>query len=194
MNNILLANFLGFASLVCYGLTLVPTNLRVIFPKTKSAGIPKNLLKHRRLIGVMAFYLALCHGILLISKRNFDMFDAKTYGVYVQGVFIFLVFACLTMTSNDWSIKLLKKNWKKVHQLTYLCMFLLIWHIWDKMSGHWSLFTPLALILAISITVLFVLRRWTEIRNRKPQKPQQSRTQQPQLSESKALAVSEKAQ
>ncbi|MGF1524379.1 MAG: ferric reductase-like transmembrane domain-containing protein [Leptolyngbyaceae cyanobacterium] len=170
MNGILLANLLGFLSLLCYVLTLLPTTLRVVFPAAKSAKILRLLLKHRRLVGVMSFYLALCHGFLIILKRNFDFFDVKTYGIYIQGVSTFLVFACLTITSNDWCMKKLKKNWKKLHQLTYLCMVLLTWHVWDKMSGHWSFFTPFSFIVLISIMVLFSARKWVESQNKSSQK------------------------
>lgn len=170
MNEVLLANLLGLLALLCYVLTLLPTTLRVVFPATKSERVTKLLMKHRRLIGVLAFYLALCHGVLLVLKRNFDFFDIKTYGIYIQGVSAFLVFACLTVTSNDWSMKKLKKNWKKLHQLTYLCMFLLTWHVWDKMSGHWSFFTPFSFIAMISIMVLFSVRRWVESQDRDSQK------------------------
>ena len=67
-----LANILGFASLISYVVTLLATILRTVFPQTKETGIPKWLLKRRRIIGIIAFFLALGHGLLMVKKRNFD--------------------------------------------------------------------------------------------------------------------------
>ncbi len=161
-----LANYLGLLALICYIVTLLPTILRIVFPITKKTEIPKLLLKHRRQVGVMAFILALFHGVLLVSKRNFDFLDIQTYWIYVQGVVTFIIFTLLTITSNDWSMKKMKKNWKKLHELTYLAMFLLVWHVIDKMWGHWSYLTPLGMVGITGITVLFIMRKIRERSNK----------------------------
>jgi sulfoxide reductase heme-binding subunit YedZ len=41
-------------------------------------------------------------------------------------------------------------------------MFLLTWHVWDKMSDHWSHVTPFGIVLILAINVLFIVRRWKE--------------------------------
>ena len=173
-----LANSLGFLALGSYILTLVPTNLRIVFPQTKRTSIPKWLLKHRRLIGILSFLLALGHGYLLVIKRDFDFFDPSTYWIYIQGVSTFTVFTLLAITSNDWSVKRLKKNWKRLHSQTYLAMFLLTWHVWDKMSEHWSYLTPIGLVAMVAIIALFLVRRWLE-RQDKQQKAKAKNSQPP---------------
>ncbi|BAY29073.1 ferric reductase-like transmembrane component protein [Nostoc carneum NIES-2107] len=162
-----LANSLGFLALAAYIFTLLPTNLRVVFPETKQTSIPKWLLKYRRIIGILAFCLALLHGFLLVKKRDFDFLDPRTYWIYIQGISTFTVFTLLAITSNDWSVKRLRKNWKKLHSLTYLAMFLLTWHVWDKMSEHWSYYTPIELIAMVTIIALFLKRYWTEYQHKK---------------------------
>ncbi len=164
-----MANILGLLALISYIVTLLPTILRIVFPRTKETGIPQRLLKHRRLIGILAFCFALGHGFLLVTKRNFDFFDLKTFWIYIQGVTTFTIFTILAITSNDWSVKKLKKNWKQLHKLTYFAMFLLTWHIWDKMSGHWTYLTPFG-IGAISGTTVFFLARLGIERRDKQQK------------------------
>jgi methionine sulfoxide reductase heme-binding subunit len=153
-----LANVLGLMALVSYSITLLPTILRIVFPKTKETGIPKLLLKHRRIIGIISFFLALGHGLLMIQKRNFDFFDLKTFEIYIQGITTLIIFTLLAITSNNWSIKKLKKNWKQLHKLTYIAMFILTWHIWDKMSGHWTYLTPISIVIIVGIIALFLLR------------------------------------
>lgn len=160
------ANSLGFLALISYILTLLPTIIKVVFPKTKKTEILKWLMKYRRQIGVISFLFALGHGILLIRKRNFDFFDIQTYWISVSGVLLLIIFTLLTITSNNWSIKKLKRNWKKLHELTYLAMFLLAWHVIDKMWGHWSYLTPLGIVGITSIIVLFIARKSIEHQNK----------------------------
>ena len=157
-----LANILGFASLISYVVTLLPTILRTVFPQTKETGIPKWLLKRRRLIGVIAFFLALGHGFLMVKKRNFDFFDLKTFWIYIQGITTLTIFTLLTITSNDWSVKRLKSNWKKLHNSTYLLIFLLLWHILASMAKHWSYLTPFGVLIIVTTSVFFIKRKWIE--------------------------------
>lgn len=163
------ASFLGFAALTAYILTLLPTNLRIVFPLTKKTGFPQWLLKNRRFIGLISFFLAVAHGFIFFKQRNFDVFDLKTYFVYFQGVSTFIIFTLLAITSNDWSVKRLKKNWKRLQSLTYLAMFLVTWHIWDKMADHWTYLTPVGIAAITAIIVLFLCRTWIQ-RQSTPQK------------------------
>lgn len=156
------ANWLGFLALNAYIATLLPTTLKITIPQIKKSYIIKFLRTYRRQTGLMAFVFALVHGWLLIAKRNIDLFDPNTYWVYIQGVAILTIFTLLAITSNNWSIRKLKKNWKKLHSLTYLGMFLLTWHIWDKMTPHWSYLTPIGLLLLIAIIALFMWRKRLE--------------------------------
>lgn len=159
-----LSSHLGFLALVFYCLSLLPTLLRILFPQTKQTGIPQWLMSQRRLSGILAFLFAVGHGILLLKKRNLDFGDATTSWIYVQGIGTFLIFVVLTITSNDWSTKKLKKNWRRLHQLTYPAMFLLTWHVLDKMMGHWTYLTPICVVMIVTINGLFIWRRWIESR------------------------------
>ena len=165
------ASLLGFAALTAYILTLLPTNLRIVFPSTKKTGIPQWLLKYRRVIGLLSFFLAVLHGFIFFKQRNFDVFDLKTYFVYFPGVSSFIIFTLLALTSNDWSVKRLKKNWKKLQSLTYLAMFLVTWHIWERMTGHWTYLTPVGIAGLTAIIVLFLCRFLIQ-RQSRPQKHQ----------------------
>ena len=136
--------------------------MRTVFPKLKKAKILIDLLKYRRQIGIIAFLFGLIHAALIVIKRNVDLFDLKTYQISLEGTAILIIFALLTFTSNDWSIKKMKNNWRKLHQLTYTAMFLLLWHIQEKMSGHWNFITPIELILMTVVIGLFCRRRWLE--------------------------------
>jgi sulfoxide reductase heme-binding subunit YedZ len=156
------SNILGFLALTCYIATLLPTMLRIVLPPIHKQQAPKWILKHRRIIGILAFLLALMHGYLLVKKRDFDFSDWQTLFVYIQGISTFTIFTLLAITSNDWSIKRLRKNWKRLHTLTYGAMFLLTWHVLDKMAGHWTYLTPIATVAIVSVSLLFLTRLWIE--------------------------------
>ena len=167
LDAVTLANFLGYLALVSYILTLLPSILRVVFPNTKKAEFIKWMFKYRRRLGVASFWFTLGHGYLLVLKRNFDFFDLQTYSQYYTGVSSFVIFTLLAITSNDWSIKKLgAKNWKTLHQLTYLAIFLLLLHIWNNMSGDWTFLTPVGLLGMTVIIILFIRRKWVDRRDK----------------------------
>ena len=162
-----LAGFLGYLALVSYILTLLPSILRVVFPNTKKGEFVKWLFKYRRRLGVASFGFTLGHSYLFVLKRNFDFFDIETYIQYYTGVLSFVIFTLLAITSNDWSIKKLgAKNWRTLHQLTYVAIFLLLLHIWSKMSGDWTFLTPVGILGMTVIIVLIAVRKWIERRDK----------------------------
>ena len=162
-----LANFLGYLALVTYILTLLPSILRVVFSNTKKAEFIKWLFKYRRHLGVASFGFTLGHGYFLVLQRNFDFFDIETYLQYYTGVSSFVIFTLLAITSNDWSVKKIGgKNWKKLHQLTYLAIFLLLFHIWNNMSSDWTFLTPVGILGMTVLIVLFTVRKWIERRDK----------------------------
>lgn len=164
-------NVLGFIALIGYVITLVPSILKIVFPLSKKTGIPNILLKQRRLIGILAFVVAAFHGLLLIQKRQIDFTDFRTGLVYFPGIVPMTIFTLLAVTSNDWSMKTMKKGWKNLHKLTYPAMFVLVWHILAKMWGHWTLLTPFSLVTIIPVTGLYLLRLWQEnVSSKKPKK------------------------
>ncbi|MBO3457659.1 ferric reductase-like transmembrane domain-containing protein [Aetokthonos hydrillicola Thurmond2011] len=176
MDKPIVGSILGLISLLFYIVTLLPTILRVVFPESKETGIPKLLLKHRRGVGILAFLFAVGHAYIYFNKRNLDFFDPKTFWVYVHGGGTFIIFTLLAITSNDWSIKKLKKNWKQLHQLTYPAMFLVAWHIWGKMLGHWSFLTPIGVLCSTAIIVLYCFRLWTEHQAKQAKQDKQQNT------------------
>ncbi|NJR49821.1 MAG: iron reductase [Leptolyngbyaceae cyanobacterium CSU_1_3] len=177
-----LANSLGFAALIGYSLTLLPSILRIVFPQSKGTTLHKWLLQYRRHIGVLSLFLSALHGYPYLHKRSLDAGDMMTYLIYIQGVLAFVILILLAATSNNWSMKKLKKNWKQLHKLTYALMFLLIWHIWDKMSGHWTYLTPVGLGVMTGATILFLIRAYTEYETQR----------QKDLEKATSLTISEK--
>jgi sulfoxide reductase heme-binding subunit YedZ len=115
------ANIIGVLSLIYYSLTIIPTIIKTLFPNFyKQQYIWKSLMKNRRYTGVTAFCFAWNHAALLIWQKSLNFLDFNTCLQYFPGLSSIIIFTILAITSNDESIRTLKTNWKKIHNLTYL--------------------------------------------------------------------------
>ncbi|MDF5719496.1 MAG: iron reductase [Rhizonema sp. PD37] len=157
-----LANFLGFLALIVYMMTIAPSISRIVFPKTRSNKTLVWLLKKRRYIGITSYVLASNHALIMVIQKNINLLTPSTYIHYFLGISMFFIMTLLALTSNNVSVKSLKKNWVKLHQLTYLIIFILPWHILNKMSGHWSYLTPLEILISFICIYLFIKRKGLE--------------------------------
>lgn len=162
-----LANISAFIAVILYILTLLPAMVRVLFPDIKTNKIVLFSLKNRRNIGILAFFFALFHGVWIGIERNLDFGKLETYFKYFQGLSLITIFTLLAVTSNNWSVRHLKKNWRRLHYLTFVALFILPWHVIDKMYGNWSFLTPIVLFLSFIFIAFFIWRNIKEYRNGK---------------------------
>ena len=121
----------GTWALVFLCITLAVTPLRKIFGLSK-------LQQHRRTFGLLMFFYALCHfSIWFWLDHNLDVIDMLT-DVYKRpfitvGFIAFLATIPLAVTSNQWSIRRLKRQWGKLHKLVYAIAILGVLHFfWHK--------------------------------------------------------------
>lgn len=125
-----LVNICGFIAVMLYAATLMPTNFCIVYPELRQENIFRFLFKNRRSIGLMTFIISCIHAAIYLHKiGGIDLFALNTYHTYFTGLSSLSIFAILSITSNNWSIKKLKKNWKVIHKFTYVVLFLLLWHI-----------------------------------------------------------------
>lgn len=153
-----IANILGFAALVLYSFTLIPSITRAILPQFRMAKFTLVFNKNRRIIGILAWLFGLLHGVLITIERNLNFFDPAVILKYSQGIVLLTVFTILAATSNDFSVKHLKKNWKRLHKISYLMVFVLIWHVIDKVRPQWTYVTPIGLLMLLVLAFSLVYR------------------------------------
>lgn len=156
----LIPNILAFITVILYALTLIPGIVHTVAKQFSGNKIVKLLTRYRRQLGIFTFIFGLSHGIaiLVVAKVNFS--DTGIYLKYFQGLLLLLILFLLAITSNNWSVRHLKSNWKRIHQLTYLVVFLTIWHTIDKMQSGWSIFTPIILFVCLFLISLFTERKF----------------------------------
>ena len=115
--------------------TLAVTPLRLLFRKSRWTGW---LLKRRRDLGVASFAYAAGHTIIYLWKKaSFEAVFAELSESYlIAGWLALAIFAPLAITSNDASMRWLRRRWKTLHRLVYPAAVLTFLH-WI-----WSAFDP----------------------------------------------------
>lgn len=169
-----ISNVLGLFSVLSYGLTLIPSLIKTLIPNIKRHPLCIWLLKYRRQMGVASFCFGAQHGLIVVVQRSLDMTDMHTYIQYVHGSILFAIFALLMITSNDESVKWLKKNWTRIHQLTYAIPAILLWHVADNMNVQ-TWITPIAEGLTCLLIGLLILKVWVSRSLRQMKKQKQAK-------------------
>ena len=144
---------LGGAAVKILVVSLWISPLRTFFPK---AGLPKEMMRHRRMLGVSAFvYAALHFGIYLVDSAGIDELLTNFTKIFIlSGFAAFLILLALAITSTNGMVKRMGfARWKKLHRGAYLAGLLLFLHMIIKEKGESAteaviLFVPLALAQA----------------------------------------------
>lgn len=119
-----------FGSLAIYLLILI------LFAKPLSqifyrVNIFKYIVAFRRQIGVAIFWLSLFHGVLYIRLYElfgFSSFTGSKDALYLYGLVALIGMSILGLTSNNYSVKKLGKNWKKLHYIAYPVLLISMMH------------------------------------------------------------------
>jgi sulfoxide reductase heme-binding subunit YedZ len=144
-------NHFGEWTLIFVLLTLSMTPLRKI---TNSL----EWIRFRRMLGLFAFFYASIH---MLSYVGLDYrFDFKSLiNDLLKKKFVFIGFSAwlllipLAITSSDKMVRILKKNWKKLHRLVYVISIFGVLHfIWLSKT---IFFKPLIFLIILIILLLF---------------------------------------
>lgn len=104
-----------------------------ILNRFKSTGFLRKfqivLTSIRRQLGILMFILVSIH---FFWSRGFSYINnglPLTIPLFqVFGLVAYLFLISLALTSNNWSVRKMKKWWQRLHYLNYLVMFLLVFH------------------------------------------------------------------
>ncbi len=127
LNGAVITSLIGTLFLL---LTLLPKNLIRIKRLSRSQRL-KNLAQYRKEFGISAGIWFVIHSILSV-KRYFDpkisLIFQLTSKESILGFISLIIFVLLLITSNNWSQRVLKKNWKLLHSLVWLVLPLIMVH------------------------------------------------------------------
>jgi sulfoxide reductase heme-binding subunit YedZ len=144
----------GTWALVFLCITLAMTPLRLLTGSTA-------WIKMRRMFGLFCFFYALIHFLIWIwLDQNFDvqtMFkDVMDRPFITMGFISFVLLIPLALTSNQWSLHSLGRNWSLLHRLVYVIACTVIAHYWWHKAGKNDLGT--VSIYAVIILLLLAFR------------------------------------
>jgi sulfoxide reductase heme-binding subunit YedZ len=135
-------------------LSLAITPLRLFFSESNW---PNWLLQRRRYFGVAAFVYAVLHTAVYLDRKigsGLLLQEAAGFSMWT-GWLAMMIFLPLAITSNDASVRRLRRTWKKVHRWVYPAAILTFIH-WIFVAFS---FVP-GLIHFLALLVLETYRIW----------------------------------
>ena len=134
-------------------LTLAVTPLRLAF---RGARWTLWLMKRRRDLGVASFAYAAIHtAIYLVDKASLAVVLEQAAGWdLLTGWLALAIFLPLAVTSNDRSMRAMKRGWKRLHRLVHPAAVLVF--------AHWALtaFDPVTAYIHIGILAAIEIAGW----------------------------------
>ena len=135
-------------------LTLAVTPLRLAFRRARWT---LWLMKRRRDLGVSSFAYAAIHtAIYLVDKASLAVILEQAAGAdLLTGWLALAIFLPLAITSNDRSMRAMKRGWKRLHRLVHPAAVLVF--------VHWALtaFDPVTAYIHIGILAAIEIAGWT---------------------------------
>lgn len=130
-------HFTGVFSVRLMIVAMAASPLLLMFP---ARALPRWLMRNRRYFGIASFAYALAHTVFYLDRTGATtdvLADART-AAYLTGWVALTIFGVLAATSNDVSVRLLRRAWKSLHRWVYVAALLSF--------AHWILvaFDPLS--------------------------------------------------
>lgn len=140
---------LGFFAVIAFILSTIPGTLRRFNVSGVLNKIQNLLMFSRSQIGILMFLLAFAHYVFLsiIPTIKYGFTTPTLFKIF--GILALYASFPLFVTSNTWIKKKLKKNWQKLHNLTYLIM--------------WFIFAHVAILGRINTSILLILAGTAQI-------------------------------
>jgi sulfoxide reductase heme-binding subunit YedZ len=144
--------------------TLVATPLAMMF---HSAWLTKWLVLSRRYFGLAAFGYVFLHALFFLLDqrvRGVNEQEFFSFGIWT-GWLAFVFFVLLAITSNDFAMKELGRDWKTVQRFVYLAAVLTLLHWVYVDVGHqeWGPallhFSPVIVLSVYRVYRLYVRKR-----------------------------------
>lgn len=162
-----ITRYLGQWSLNCLCLTLAISPLQWCIRHYGTDSLKNSfraLVTLRRSLGLMVFFYASLHFLIwLWLDQNFNftlmIHDIIKRPFITMGFISFVGLVPLALTSNQKAIKILKKNWLKIHKLIYLISITILIHFyWHKLGKHDFFIVSVYALVIFGLLFLRVLK------------------------------------
>ena len=119
----------GTLSLILYAASLTPGILKRI---QKFPIIQVMFMLFRREFGILMFLTMIIHSTYTQIYPYISLGQSLLLGLsprIIFGIIAEIILVPLWITSNDWSVKTLKKGWNAIHKLTHVALLFIVGHI-----------------------------------------------------------------
>jgi DMSO/TMAO reductase YedYZ heme-binding membrane subunit len=121
---------MGTLSLILFIITLIPSMIRRFGLAKEFSLLIKFTLPVRRQFGILMFITAFTHYLSMKVIPTLQFKLPPSLPIYQAfGLAALILSLALFITSNNWSTRKLKSNWKKLHRLTYIIGWLIFGHV-----------------------------------------------------------------
>jgi len=134
----------GKFAMIMLLISLAVTPLRYLLTRTMvifNAGHGKRvsdwnwIIRLRRMIGLLSFFYATLHVAIygwIDQDANvaYAMRDISERPFLAAGAIAYILLIPLALTANDYAIRRLGKNWRRLHRTVYMTVLLVIVHYW----------------------------------------------------------------
>lgn len=145
----IVGKLMGKAAITMLTVVVLPGILRRFAARSILKQVQLFLMAIRRQTGDLMFTFAVAHAVWvrILLYLRFGLPSILSIPFFqVMGTITLLLLFPLFLTSNNYSIRLLKKNWQKVHNIIYIAVWFAAAHtLFGPGSKVWSL---LAFVLA----------------------------------------------
>ena len=150
--------FFGRTALTLLGIVVLPGILGRFAVEIKLTRI---ITLFRRQLGILVFVLAFSHYQLVrgisIYTGQVPLFPRPIFEVIGTSA-LFLMFF-MFLTSNNFSVRKLGKNWKRLHRIVYIILWLLVLHTGLQRVSIWSVFILTFAILELASLIYDYLKK-----------------------------------
>jgi len=150
--------FFGRTALTLLGIVVLPGILGRFAIEIK---ITRIITLFRRQLGILVFVLAFSHYQLVrgisIYTGQIPLMPRPVFEVLGTSA-LFLMFF-MFLTSNNFSVRKLGKNWKRLHRIVYIILWLLVLHTGLQRVSIWSVFILTFAILELASLIYDYLKK-----------------------------------
>jgi len=150
--------YFGRTALTLLGIVVLPGILGRLGLEIKLTRI---ITLFSRQLGILVFVLAFSHYQLVrgisIYTGQIPLFPRPIFEIMGTSALFLLFF--MFLTSNNFSQKKLGKNWKRLHRVVYLILWLLVLHTGLQRISIWSLFIFTFAILELASLIYNYLKK-----------------------------------
>jgi sulfoxide reductase heme-binding subunit YedZ len=118
-------------------ITLTCTPLCILFRNPKIA-------RYKKVFGIYTFIYSLLHFVLFLADYDFLLIFEELN--FILALVATIIIVPLGITSNKFSMRLLKKKWKSIQRLAYAAGIAAVLHLALLGKGSWVLYTIILLL------------------------------------------------